>query len=105
MMKSKMCLYALHGFLGLPSDWTHLFKQMSTPLIDEIHAVDLFVEDPVALNVWGRNLKVPSTSGPRILLGYSLGGRLAMHALLGQTSKWDAAVMISAHPGLSSDEE
>ncbi len=36
----------------------------------------------------------------RALLGYSMGGRLALHALLQQPHPWQAAVIISAHPGL-----
>lgn len=49
----------------------------------------------------------------RVLLGYSMGGRIALHALLddaervrsGEKPLWDAAVMISAHPGLESEED
>ena len=41
----------------------------------------------------------------RVLLGYSLGGRLALHTLLDAAfihpGLWDAAVIVSAHPGLS----
>ena len=40
-----------------------------------------------------------------ILLGYSMGGRLALHALLNQPNFWKAAIIISAHPGLSSEPE
>jgi 2-succinyl-6-hydroxy-2,4-cyclohexadiene-1-carboxylate synthase len=36
----------------------------------------------------------------RALLGYSLGGRLALHALLEKDHPWQAAVIVSAHPGL-----
>lgn len=35
-----------------------------------------------------------------ILLGYSMGGRLALHALLDRPARWQKAVIISAHPGL-----
>jgi 2-succinyl-6-hydroxy-2,4-cyclohexadiene-1-carboxylate synthase len=40
-----------------------------------------------------------------VLIGYSLGGRLALHALLAPTAAWHAAVIISAHPGLPTDAE
>ena len=36
---------------------------------------------------------------PQVLLGYSLGGRLAFHALLCRPELWSAAVIVSAHPG------
>ena len=35
----------------------------------------------------------------RILIGYSMGGRLALHALL-EGGPWDAAIIISANPGI-----
>lgn len=39
------------------------------------------------------------------LLGYSMGGRLALHALLEPSSRWKKAVIVSAHTGLSSEQE
>jgi len=41
----------------------------------------------------------------KVLLGYSLGGRLALHALLDQPNLWDAAIIISANPGLENEED
>ena len=41
----------------------------------------------------------------RALLGYSMGGRLALHALLGNGHPWQAAVIVSANPGLESAAE
>ena len=40
----------------------------------------------------------------RILIGYSMGGRLALHALL-EGGPWDAAIIISASPGLRDPRE
>ena len=37
--------------------------------------------------------------------GYSLGGRIALHALLQNPHPWSAAVIVSAHPGLLSKED
>lgn len=45
-----------------------------------------------------------SRSQRRILIGYSMGGRLALHALL-EGGPWDAAVIISANPGLRDPQE
>lgn len=64
----------LHGFLGLPSDWNFLRDAgfaIETPALDSI---------------------------PRegdVLLGYSLGGRLALQALLGG-AKYRQLVIVSA---------
>ncbi|MEO0949105.1 MAG: alpha/beta fold hydrolase, partial [Cyanobacteria bacterium J06641_5] len=39
------------------------------------------------------------------LLGYSLGGRLALHALATEPDLWAGAIVIAAHPGLQSTGE
>lgn len=73
-----MVLTALHGFLGLPSDWDFLRDAgftVETPPLDSI---------PPAGDV---------------LLGYSMGGRLALHALLAG-AKYRRAVIISAGLGI-----
>ncbi len=41
----------------------------------------------------------------RALLGYSMGGRLALHSLLEKNHPWQAAVIVSAHPGLENPQE
>lgn len=41
---------------------------------------------------------------PRVLLGYSMGARLALHALL-DGGPWDAAVLVAPHLGLESEPE
>ncbi|MEI8366577.1 MAG: alpha/beta fold hydrolase [Parachlamydiaceae bacterium] len=87
---------ALHGFLGRPKDWE---------ILSEIpyHAVDLFHDYPIVpLREWAEAFTAPSK---RVLLGYSLGGRLALHALIRHPADWDAAIFVSTHPGLYSKEE
>lgn len=74
---------ALHGFLGLPSDW------------DFLRAAGLEV-DP-------RN---PGQIPPQgdVLLGYSMGGRLALRAML-DGARYKRAVIVSAGLGIESEEE
>ena len=69
---------ALHGFLGLPADWDFLPFDVITPPLDAI-----------------------PTSGDT-LLGYSMGGRLALRALI-DGAKYERAVIVSA--GISVDAE
>jgi len=38
------------------------------------------------------------------LLGYSMGGRLALHALLDNPTKWSKAVIVSAHTGIAAED-
>lgn len=91
--------HALHGFLGKPSDWNHL----GLPLI----AHDLLTISSArhGMMQWAEkfNAIASQSPAPRILMGYSLGGRLAMHALLSRPELWSGAIIISAHPGLFDD--
>ena len=92
-----MTIYTLHGFLGLPSDWDFLQSK-------ETVQVDLSKLCPprLGLKQWAVQFNefVQNTQDRNIIMGYSLGGRLAMHALMQNPALWDAAILISAHPGL-----
>lgn len=69
-------------------------------------SVDLW-KSPLSFWPWAKRLnreiaeQVPAGA---LLLGYSLGGRLALHALLSAPNLWRAAVLIGTHPGLSNLE-
>jgi 2-succinyl-6-hydroxy-2,4-cyclohexadiene-1-carboxylate synthase len=104
--KESTHLYVLHGFLGLPSDWNLL----SQTLPYSIKTIDLFNDFPIqSLSSWAEvfNQFVHAEDSKvfRILLGYSLGARLAMHALLQAPHLWNAAVIVSGHPGLEDLQE
>ncbi|MFZ9595925.1 MAG: alpha/beta fold hydrolase [Bdellovibrionia bacterium] len=104
-MKSP-CIHALHGFLGCPSDWD-VFSFPSWV------GYDFFSNDPKPTGeldpralptLWDAGKKLnqlaSQTPGPRVLMGYSLGGRVALHALTESPELWSCAVIISAHPGI-----
>ena len=50
-------------------------------------------------------VEVQANGEESILLGYSLGGRLALHACLSRPDLWKSAIVIGADPGLESEEE
>lgn len=95
-------IFALHGFLGLPSDWN--FSKAS------LHAVDVLAIQPPKEGLWRwaeafnayAERAAPSF---RILLGYSMGARLAMHAILKAPGLWRAAIFVSGHPGFKTREQ
>jgi 2-succinyl-6-hydroxy-2,4-cyclohexadiene-1-carboxylate synthase len=74
---------ALHGFLGLPSDWAFLRR--------------------AGFDVITPNLREIPQEGDT-LLGYSLGGRLALHALLGG-ARYRNAIIVSAGLGIEEGRE
>ncbi len=102
--------WCLHGAVGMASDWRGFSKAMADAGIGT-RAVDLwrFLQcDPMPLPTFGRafNAEVGGEvfrGNGRALAGYSMGGRLALHALLDQPHPWQAAVVISADPGIEDD--
>lgn len=111
---SRREIVALHGFLGLPSDWLHVFDpsfqsefKIYTPDLWR-SAKNLYSAD--GFNSWCREFSSSEFFERKrelkpILVGYSMGGRLAMHAALKEPERWAGVVLISAHPGLMSNEE
>ncbi len=90
-----MKVHALPGFLGLKTDWDVV------DLSVQPHVIQPFVED--SFWTWAERFNAQvKESG--ILMGYSLGGRLAMHALIKNPSIWRGAVLVSVHPGLTSED-
>ncbi len=99
--------WCLHGAVGMAADWRGFAKNLAAAGIGS-RAVDLwrFLDcGPLPLTDFGKALNA-ETSGEvfrgssRALLGYSMGGRLALHALLENDHPWQAAIIVSAHPGL-----
>lgn len=102
-------LWFLHGNLGSPADWK--------PVMDALHSHGI---ESRALNLWkyleccpkslegmGRVLcsEIAAQDKRPHLCGYSLGGRLAMHAVLAHPALWRGAVFVSANPGLENEKE
>jgi 2-succinyl-6-hydroxy-2,4-cyclohexadiene-1-carboxylate synthase len=104
--------WCLHGAVGAAADWRGFAKCLAEEKTGS-RAVDLwrFLEcAPMPLADFGNALNAEAggevfRGSGRALLGYSMGGRLALHALLGENPPWQAAVIISTHLGLESETE
>jgi 2-succinyl-6-hydroxy-2,4-cyclohexadiene-1-carboxylate synthase len=97
-------IYCIHGFLGLPSDWNFLEKDHSS---HEFHKINLSAGYQPEKGFEGFSAHLNSLINPNetnILLGYSLGGRLALHAIKDHPKVWKAAMLVSVNPGLPSEE-
>jgi 2-succinyl-6-hydroxy-2,4-cyclohexadiene-1-carboxylate synthase len=95
-------VFALHGFLGSPDDWHEMFPDAIK--VDILKFLD--VEHVGMQNSASKfNTFAKGFESPRVMVGYSLGGRLAMHALIDDPSLWSAAIIISSHLGLKTPLE
>ncbi len=80
-------IHVFHGFLGSPDDFAFL-KAENVPIHD-LYSMDQYPE-----------------IGPEdVLIGYSLGGRIALEIAHKVDWKLKKVVLINAHPGLSDEEE
>jgi 2-succinyl-6-hydroxy-2,4-cyclohexadiene-1-carboxylate synthase len=91
-------IWCLHGFLGTGSDWEAFTPAFRAATGEEVTAPDLFaglIADSLA-EAASRFTKGEGNA----VVGYSMGGRLALHALSGRPEAFRAAVIISAGLGI-----
>lgn len=98
-------LWCLHGNLQTPAVWNplKLYLQQHRPDL-QIYSENLWETLDHSCEDWAAQFcrRVQSQGqARRVLLGYSLGGRLGFHALLHQPSLWAGAVIVAADPGMS----
>jgi len=116
----KKVIYAIHGFLGLPADWDLVEKTIKDEKPDWIFVrVDLFHQKEFSTNLnfeqwtiafynWLGNFEAQNFKNQKIqrtLVGYSLGGRLALHLLHANPDFWSGSVFISTNPGIKDESE
>lgn len=108
-MARSVKLWLVHGFLGLPQDWQFL----NLPGV-ACRPVDLWSDfskfGPSNLNQWAQswlryNKELREFGGDQFLLGYSLGGRWALHVIQERPELFKGAVFVSTHPGFSDPGE
>lgn len=99
-------IYALHGAVGMAADWKP-FADYMKQYGERVARVDLWQYlacCPMQISQFGAAFNKEVHSDEAVLLGYSMGGRLALHALLENPQKWKKAVIVSAHLGLQPEE-
>lgn len=110
MTKQKV-LWCCHGNLQQPTVWNNLTQALQTrvPTL-EIRQVNLWETLEDSCWSWAEKFchivqSVAFEYGDSLhyLLGYSLGGRLAMHSLSEMPELWSKALIVSADIGLSNN--
>lgn len=112
-------IWALHGAVGRSTDWSawalsmrknsDLYPDLCSA-VGEVRRIDLwrFLDCcPMSLGKFGSTLagEITRIDPDPVLVAYSMGGRLALHALLAQPKIWKGAVIVSAHPGLTDESQ
>jgi len=96
-------IYALHGAVGSAEDWANLYIPEET--IQHVNLWRFLMCCPKPISEMGTTINSDSTDKKANIIGYSMGGRLALHALLDDPNKWEKAIIISAHTGLINEKE
>ena len=107
-----MRLWCIHGNLQTPDVWQHIGDRWWETVWNgeiELELVDLWAADEADFHQWARKFcaRVDSLAlagEPQWLMGYSLGGRLALHALLESPQMWAGGIAIAADPGIEPRE-
>lgn len=100
-------IWALHGFLGRGADWAHFQPLLRELTGAEPQTPDLFSSPATkSAEEWGEEFaeRVASIDPNPSLIGYSMGGRLAFHAMLARPRLFRSAVLISTGLGIEDPE-
>jgi 2-succinyl-6-hydroxy-2,4-cyclohexadiene-1-carboxylate synthase len=101
---------AIHGFLGCDSDWQGIAGFLPSNV--QFEKVNLFSKLPETLcgsiSLWAQEFNNYHSRKPadrRLLIGYSMGGRLALEAAMQRPDLWAQVAIVAGHPGLVSVDE
>ncbi len=101
-------LWCLHGNLQQPTVWNSL-AQTTARRAFQLNPVSLW--ETLASDCWHwadafcTAVRSTDRSRQNYLLGYSLGGRLALHALVHAPELWAGAIIVSADPGTANGQK
>ena len=107
-------IVALHGFLGQPSDFDFLKNSFEGQKKTHLWVPNLFSSESelspkLPMDEWAsifnRSVLNLGKFNKRVLIGYSMGGRLAAQALHKSPSIWDQALLLACNPLSFSEEE
>lgn len=104
-------IWALHGNLGLPSDWSRVMDAAGPALgaeswrIPDLRRLGAGAAASLDAAADAVTAEVAASGDPApILAGYSMGGRIALHCLVRRAGvDWKAAIIVSAHTGLADE--
>ena len=104
----KLC--CIHGNFQTEKVWQSLADRMKAEIFDlEVVTEDLHAKQFQGFDDWTKDFcdraELAANGEKSVLLGYSLGGRLALHACIHRPDLWQGVVVVGADPGFVSSEE
>ena len=103
-------LFCINGNFQTPSVWKLLEENLKVRNVNlDVIPVNLENYSFDGFDRWVddfcNSVETQACREKSFLLGYSLGGRLALHACLSRPDLWKSALVVGADPGLESEEE
>jgi 2-succinyl-6-hydroxy-2,4-cyclohexadiene-1-carboxylate synthase len=108
----------LHGFLGLPSDWDHIIEDVKVDFDENKYKVNFYCPDYFNIpSLSPKNslekvadefincIRHNTRANIKVLIGYSLGGRLALHIFEKNPAFFSNLILISANPGIANEDQ
>lgn len=108
----------LHGFLGLPSDWDHIIEDIKMDFDEKKFKVNFYCPDyfntpnlcpKCPFEKVGSEfinwISVNTFAKKKILIGYSLGGRLALHIFEKNPDLFQNLILVSTNPGITNEDD
>lgn len=108
-----MRLWCIHGNLQQPSVWLDIANRLQASFgfaSVQVELENLWMTSALNFHDWAddfcQRVQQRTEGGEQQwLMGYSLGGRLALHAIVRLPQIWKGAIVVSADPGLKSEAE
>jgi len=102
----------LHGFLNDSGIWKPLIETLQSRGYG-VWAPDLFSHEDLgprfSFDQWQKKfvscVREKFVDAKTFLVGYSMGGRLGLHAMVSEPGIWSGALLLSVNPGLLSGED
>jgi len=108
--ESSAKFYCIHGNLQSCEVWEPFrgkFQYQGTTV--SLECEDLLQSTAAGFQDWTKSfcakVEAEASGDKPFLLGYSLGGRLALHALLERPDLWRGVILVAADTGLADSEE
>ena len=115
-LAKELSIVALHGFTGSGEDFFGFHdkcKHVSNWYCPNLpghcgdidHGVNTIMCDPASTSVFLQNYIKDISPSPKLLLGYSMGARAALHLALVNPNNWRALILISPNPGIKNQKD